>query len=104
MFAFFDLMIAGLASLYLWVFMSQLHTPGFRWLQHWLRHGPLQPLISCAWCSGWWLSVVIVLLLQANRLDWVVTPLTMVASAALAGFAGSLTPGIDLEDDEDAIT
>lgn len=100
MFAFFDVFIAGLASVYIWVFMSQLHTPGFGRLQRWLRRGPLSNLIACPWCSGWWLSVVIVLLLQLHRLDWLVTPITIVAAAGLAGIVGGMTPGVDMEDDE----
>lgn len=101
MFAFFDVFIAGLAAVYVWVFMSQLHTPGFGRLQRWLRRGWRVPVISCSYCSSWWLSVVLVALLQLHRLDWIVTPITMIATAGLAGLIGSMTPGFDWDDAEE---
>lgn len=99
--AFFDALVAGLAALYVWVFLSQLHTPGFGRLQRWARRGWRVPLVGCPWCSGWWLGLVFTILLQLQRLDWIATPLTALAAAALCGFVGSLTPGMDEADEDD---
>lgn len=93
-------LLAAAAGLFVWVFMSQLTTPGFAWLQRWLRSGWRRPLISCPWCSGFWLALIFTLLLQWSYLHPVVTPLTVLASAAIIGFAGGFTPGIEDEDDE----
>lgn len=96
--ASFEVIIVGLAALFAWVFMSQLHTPGFGPIQRWLRRGWRVPLIGCPWCSGFWLALIFTLLLQWGRWDLVATPLTILAGAAVCGFLGSLTPGMDEEE------
>lgn len=98
-----DALLAGFAALYAWVFLSQLHTPGFGWLQSWAKRGWRAPLVSCPWCFGWWASIVIILALHLSqhRFDWVGTPLAWVAAAALCGMLGSQnTPGPDLDEFE----
>lgn len=94
-----DVLIAGFAALYIWVLASQLHTPLIRPIQKWLRRGWRVPFVGCPWCSGFWLSAVFVIAIQWGRLDFVLTPLSIFAAAALCGFVGALTPGIDLEDE-----
>ena len=96
--------MGGLASLYVWVFISQLTTPGAAWLQRRLRLSFLRPLLSCPWCFGFWASLIAVLLTVWSLDAWhiLLTPLAVVASAGLAGFIGSLTPGIVDEEDDRA--
>ena len=87
-----QVLVLGLVSTYLWVFASQLHTPGFGWLQHWLRTGWLKPLVSCPWCFGWWASLIGAALLLG--FTWW-TLAVAVASAAVTGILGAyFTPGI----------
>lgn len=95
-----DVLVVGLFALYVWVWASQLHTPLFGGVQRWLRTGWRFPLVSCAWCSGFWLSALGVSAIHYvyGRLDWVLTPVSIAAAAAVCGFLGSLTPGIDPED------
>lgn len=96
--AVLDFLIAGFAALYVWVFLSQLHTPGFGWLQSWMRRGWRVPLIGCPWCSGWWLGLIFTVLLQLHHIDWIITPLTALGAAAICGFLGAMTPGMDEDD------
>lgn len=103
-----DIFLIAFAGLYLWVLASQLHTPVIRPVQRWLRRGWRRPLLSCPWCSGFWLAVVLALTLHAitGRLHWLLTPLVILAAAALIGLVGSMwTPGIeDPEEDEPDIS
>lgn len=94
-----DIALIALAGLYLWVFVSQLSTPGFKRLQRAIRLSFMRPLIACPWCSGFWLSLVFTALLHIGRYDWVATPLTALAGAGLIGLLGSFTPGIIDEDE-----
>lgn len=96
---FSDIVLASGASLYVWVFLSQLHPPLVTPILMAIRCGWLKPLLQCAWCSGFWLSVIFVIALQWGRLDWIATPLAVLTSAALVGLAGSFTPGLDEEDE-----
>lgn len=92
-------LLAAGAGLYLWVFASQLTTPGFSGFQKWLRKSWRRPLIGCPWCSGFWLSAIFVTSQQAltGTLHWLTTPLTILAGAAVIGYVGSLTPGVNDE-------
>lgn len=92
-------LLAAGAGLYIWVFVSQLTTPGFGWLQKGLRRSFLRPLISCPWCFGAWISALLVIFLQWGEWGWVITPTAILASAALVGLMGSFTPGINDEDE-----
>lgn len=97
--AFVEAILIGLAALYLWVLASQLHTPVIGGVQRWLRRGWRRPLISCPWCSGFWISAVLVAVVQWMRWDWIGTPLTILASATIVGLIGSnWTAGIDDEE------
>lgn len=97
-----DIALAGLVGLYAWVFLTQLHTPGFGWLQKRARRGKITALTGCPYCFGWWAALVLTLMLQWNHLDWVITPLTAFAAAGLIGLLGAnLTPGADIEDDDE---
>lgn len=100
--ALFDAALAGAAALYVWVLASQLHTPIIRPIQKWLRTGWRRPMISCPWCSGFWLGIAFTVALQWHRLDWIVTPITALAAAAICGYVGSLTPGIEDEEEIEA--
>lgn len=101
MLAMFEAVIVAFAAFYVWVFVSQLHTPGFRRIQKWLRRGWRLQLTGCPYCLGWWLSLIFTIAIQWGHLDWVITPLTALAAAGICGYIGSLTPGIDLEDGEE---
>lgn len=94
-----DVLVVGLASFYVWALAAFLHTPVIRPIQRWLRRGWRVALTGCPYCLGFWLSLVGTVAIQWGRLDWVLTPLTVLASAALCGYVGSLTSGIDLEDE-----
>lgn len=89
---------AGLAALYVWVFLSQLHTPGFGRLQKWARNGWRVPLVSCPWCSGFWLSAVFVAVIEWGRWSFTTTPFAILGAAALCGFLGAMTPGFDFDE------
>lgn len=95
-----SVLVAGGAGLFAWVFASQLTTPGFAWLQKWLRRGWRRPLVSCPWCSGFWLCAIFAIALQWGYLHPVITPLSALAAAAIVGYIGSLTPGINDEEDD----
>lgn len=95
-----DVLLAAFASLYVWVFVSQLTTPIIAPVQRWLRRGWRRSLVSCPWCTSFWLALLFILLLQMGRYDWVATPLAVLAAAAISAFIGSMTPGI-LDEDED---
>lgn len=94
--------IVGGSGLYAWVFASQLTTPGFGWLQRGLRRSFLRPLLSCPWCTGFWWAAVFVVTIHAlsGTLDWLITPLVVLLTAAAIGFVGSFTDGI-VDEDED---
>lgn len=96
---FFEALIIGGATFYLWMLAAQLHTPIIYPIQKWLRLSWRRPLIGCPYCFGFWGAVALTLLVQWGRLDWVMTPLTILAAAALSGFVGSFTPGIDDEEE-----
>lgn len=94
-----DALIVGLAALYVWVLASQLHTPVIGGVQRWLRRGWRRSLIACPWCSGFWLSMLGVGLIQWGRWGWVETPLAILGAAAVVGLVGSnWTAGIDDEE------
>lgn len=97
--ALLEALLSGGAVFYIWMLVSQLNTPGLRTIQRWLRLSWRRPLTSCPYCFGFWASVLVVLAMQFGHLDPILTPLTVLASAALAGFVGSLTPGMDAEED-----
>lgn len=99
---FIEIILIAMASLYLWVLASQLTTPVIAPIQRWLRRGWRRSLVSCPWCAGFWLSLIFTLAVHWGRYDWVVTPLTVLASAAVVGLAGSFTGGI-LDEDEDEV-
>lgn len=92
-------LLAAGAGLYLWVFVSQLTTPGFGRLQKWLRASWRRPLTGCPWCSGFWVSAILVIAQQAltGALSPITTPLAILASAAIVGYVGSMTPGVNDE-------
>lgn len=96
-----DALIAGSAALFCWVLLSQLHPPVIGGVLEAIRRSWIRPLLACSWCSGFWLSVILVPLAQWGRWDWILTPLAILAAAALAGFVGSLTPGMEVDDDDD---
>lgn len=96
-------LLAAGASLYVWVFISQMTTPGLGWLQKGLRRSFLRPLFSCPWCFSWWacLALVVALQVSTGAVHWLMTPVSTLLAAAMSGFVGSLTPGIaDLDEDE----
>lgn len=88
-----DVAVVALATLFVWVLASQLDTPIIRPVQRWLRSGWRFQLVGCPYCFGFWLSIIFTALVQWERLDWVRSPLTVLAATALAGFLGSLTEG-----------
>jgi len=96
----FDVLLIAFAVLYAWALAAFLHTPVIRPVQRWLRRGWRRALVGCPWCFGFWVSLVFTIALHAtqHRLDWVATPLTVLAAAALAALAGSFTQGIEDED------
>lgn len=94
-----DFLVVGMSTLYVWIFASQLHTPGFRRLQSWLRKGWRRPLVGCPYCFSFWAGSALTVALQWGRLDVIATPLSALASAALAGLLGAyFTSGIAEEE------
>lgn len=75
-------LITGLAALYVWYLLSQA-TLFDRVLAYPREHWG--PLWNCSWCSGFWLTGLILLL--TGTYD----PVTHLAASAVTGFVGSKT-------------
>lgn len=85
------IVLVSMAGLYVWALAAFLHTPLIRPLQAWLRRRWRRPLIACPWCSGFWLSLVMTLVLHASLsiLSPVGTPFSILAAAGIIGLIGS---------------
>lgn len=75
-------LVVGLAAVYLWFLLAHatITEPVFRRARK--ADGWVGELVGCAWCAGWWITGI--LLLVTGQYD----PITHLAAATVCGVVG----------------
>lgn len=97
-----DVLVLGLASLWIWWVVARMSPPFLMWALRPLRRRPaVFKFLACPWCAGAWIALAVVaafaaFMLSVGSITWVEAliwaPFTWTGSSAIVGVTGTLIP------------